>query len=102
MTKQKKNHSHTVRIPRILSNCRKDQICITIYHLNNELYDLENLRRKAENSKYSEVCQIKVVLEPKFEDLLQFICKEEGLSVKDVITYALILEENNPMFFEIK
>ncbi|MFT6219789.1 MAG: aspartyl aminopeptidase [Rickettsiales bacterium] len=99
MTKQKKNHSHTVRIPKILSHCRRDQICIAIYHLNNELFDLKNLREKAEDEKYSDLCQVKITLDPKFEDLLQFICKEEGLTVKDVITYSLILEENNPMFF---
>jgi hypothetical protein len=99
MKEEKKNYPHTVRIPKILSHCRKEQICIAIYHLNNELFDLENLRKKAEDQKYSELCQIKVVLEPKFEDLLQFICKEEGLTVKDVITYSLILEEGNPMFF---
>ena len=101
MKSQKKEvYSHTVRIPKVLSHCRKDQICVAIYHLSNELFYLKSIKQKATDEKYSDLCQIKVVLEPKFEDLLQFICKEEKLSVKDTIKYALILEEDNPMFFE--
>jgi aspartyl aminopeptidase len=103
MKEQKKDiYSHTVRIPKILSHCRKDQICVAIYHLSNELFDVNSLKKKVQEEKYSNLCQIKVPLEPRFEKLLQFICKEEKLTVKDVITYSLILEEENPMFYEIK
>lgn len=103
MKERKKNiYNHTVRIPKTLSHCRKDQICLAIYHLSNELFDLEKIKLKSKEEQYSEICQIKVSLEPKFADLLQFICKEEDLTVKDVITYSLILKEGDPMFYEVK
>ena len=103
MKEQKKSiYNHTVRIPKSLSHCRKDQICIAIYHLSNELFDINSLKKKAQENQYLDLCQIKITLEPKFEDLLQFICKEENLTVKDAITYSLILEEGNPMFYEAK
>jgi hypothetical protein len=103
MKVQKKSiYNHTVRIPKSLSHCRKDQICVAIYHFSNELFDIESIKQKAKEEKYAELCQIKISLEPKFEDLLQFVCKEEELTVKDVIIYSLILEEGNPMFYEAK
>ena len=102
MQTQNKTSSHTVRIPKSLSHCRRDQICVAIYHLSNELFDIQSLKLKAEDEQYAELCQIKVTLESRFEDLLQFICNEENLSVKDVITYSLILEEGNIMFYKPK
>ena len=103
MKKQKKdNHLHIVKIPKVLSHCRKDQICLVIYHLSKNLFDLELLKQKAKEDQYLDLCQIRVILDQKMEDVLQFICKEENLTVKEVIIYSLIAEENNPMFFEIK
>jgi predicted nucleotide-binding protein (sugar kinase/HSP70/actin superfamily) len=101
-----KNHKllpmKTVRVPVILSNFKKDEISLMIYSLFNELYLLNELKEKALDKKYQETKQVRIYIKEIFKETLQFICKNEKLSIQDVVKYSLILHENDPMFFNSK
>lgn len=99
--KDSKLYTHIVRIPRVFSKYPKEDYGGAIYRLFNEIGKLNQIKQASNQIEYQEQSKVRLKLEQKIQDVLEFLCKEESLTVQQVFSFALILDHQGLIADEI-
>lgn len=92
--------NHTIRIPKSLSHCEKNMVGNAVFRLFKNTDRINELKELSKEELFSKKKQIKVVFNKKFEDLLDYVCKEYNLSIQEAVTLGLILTKDDCLFFD--
>ena len=92
-------YTHVVKVPKVLINFHRNQIGVVIYNLMNNLHLLDDLKQQELQEEYSCKTQVRLQVNERFEKVLDFICHNENITIKQVITLGLILVKDDVSFF---
>ena len=84
-------HNHVVKIPKTLANFDKKHVGAMIYNLMNNIHQIDKLKLEVSKEEYTDQTQVRIQINQQFQDVLNFLCKNEKMTIRQTIILSLIL-----------